>query len=163
MNRHQVNALAPFGLNDNVLMFPVSSPIEIKNPGKSFVGGVKWVLCNRERTIAAVLWRNALLLYYTHPRVMLCCHQRSPNDVFVRGENECILWKPDSSAVLISSKARYLFFYSVAVDVESESYKFIHDKDTPRPDNIEMVVRPNIPKVTLTTSTVVQLSSRAVT
>ncbi|KRX57822.1 Protein RIC1 -like protein [Trichinella sp. T9] len=110
--------------------------------------------CNRERDICVVLWRNAVALYFTFPQLCLISHFATDEELDLMGDYECVMWKPDSTALLVRTSKNFLLLYKVKIDWElsyrvfQEAANSSHSSSSNRP-----FITRKIPAVQLTLTT----------
>ncbi|KRX94693.1 Protein RIC1 -like protein, partial [Trichinella pseudospiralis] len=116
--------------------------------------------CNRERDICVVLWRNAIALYFTFPQLCLISHFATDEELDLMGDYECVMWKPDSTALLVRTSKNYILLYKVKIDWEL-SYRVFQEaanSSCGSSSNRPFITR-KIPAVQLTLTTTVSLSA----
>ncbi|CAG7829924.1 unnamed protein product [Allacma fusca] len=62
---------------------------------------VSKVLANRDRIIFAIITHSTLSIWTSKPCLPVISHQRSQKSVEKLGQNVSLVWKPDSTAIVV--------------------------------------------------------------
>uniref|UniRef100_A0A915KZA7 Uncharacterized protein n=1 Tax=Romanomermis culicivorax TaxID=13658 RepID=A0A915KZA7_ROMCU len=81
------------------------------------------ISCNRERLLFAILTAKDVSIFWSNPQIMLLKYGRPETSRENYGENLWLLWKPDSSSLVISTSKNYLLFYKLEFTFDFDSYQ----------------------------------------
>lgn len=132
------------------MYYPVNWPRVIRLPtlGSPIIHRV---VCNRDKILVAVLSSDTLTILYNKPCVPVACLKRDDKSLNEHGENQEVEWKPDSSAIAITTSKGYLSFYDLSFLSDQQHLYEQKDSSVPglRRESAELFVKDSIPAFSL--------------
>ena len=110
-------------------------------------GQPRHVSCNRDRILVAVLTTDSIVIWYAKPCVPIISHRRSPSSLSQLGQNVKVMWRPDSSMIVVVTAEGHLIFYNLVVLTEVKTLYEQTDPDNPalRRESAELYFKENVP------------------
>ncbi|XP_070563112.1 guanine nucleotide exchange factor subunit RIC1-like isoform X2 [Ptychodera flava] len=117
------------------MYFPVGWPKLLSLPSEE-EDVLQFVVANRDKTLFAVLTSQAVYVWFCKPCVHVVSYRRSDDSVIVLGKNQVAEWKPDSTALAVTTSGGHLLFYKIDHEGSGSLYAQKHHRH--RQDSIEV-------------------------
>ncbi|KAI8855102.1 RIC1-domain-containing protein [Chytridium lagenaria] len=118
-NYDKVGGIGGGGQEDEISSFTVRKEAEAVDDGPGLIMTKPNVGCH----LFVALTKNIVYLWCTRPHVMLSKVIRSEITIVEDGENQDVIWRPDSTAFVVMTNKGFLHFYDVLYD-NSKSLEF---------------------------------------
>ncbi|ODN03670.1 Guanine nucleotide exchange factor subunit Rich [Orchesella cincta] len=144
------------------MYFTFGWPKILRVPEADPVSPVAKIVANRDKIFFAVLTHTSLSVWTSKPCLPVVCHQRSQSSVQKLGPNTCLVWKPDSTSIVVTTSGGYLLFF--ALGGGSVSLYEQKDPDNPklRRESDELFLKEPIPAINLQLVQVVAVRGRVI-
>ena len=83
--------------------------------------GTVAIVANTDRSLFAVLDSSQLSIWYYRPSVRIVCHKRHHKSIEEFGKNVQMVWRPDSTLIVIQTDKDVLLFYKLLVNTSIDS------------------------------------------
>ncbi|CAB3411376.1 unnamed protein product [Caenorhabditis bovis] len=121
---------------------------------------IQAICANREKKLIAVAANNILYIWLANPQLLLCSVGVS-DDTWKenKGEFQRIYWRPDSSAIAVTTNRSQMFIYSVHIQTDESCYNFVDSNDPYFQRNShELFLKGNRPIVTIRPTIIINLA-----
>jgi len=131
------------------MYFTFGWPKILRVPEADPVSPVSRIVANRDKIFFAVVTSASVSVWTSKPCLPVVCHQRSQSSVQKLGPNTCLVWKPDTTAFVVTTGGGYLLFF-VLGSGNPNLYEQ-NDPDNPklRRESDELFLKEPIPAIDL--------------
>lgn len=78
------------------------------------------VVANTDRSLFALLDPNQLSIWYFRPTVRIVSHKRDHKSVEEFGTNVRMVWRPDSTLIVVQTDKNFLLYYKVVINTKHD-------------------------------------------
>jgi hypothetical protein len=98
------------------MYFPIGWPQTLKSSEDTIS-----IVCNTDRSLFGLLTINSLSIWFCRPSVRIVEHKRDNNSLVTFGQNVSMVWRPDSTIIVVQTNQNYLLFYQLIIQNNSDS------------------------------------------
>ncbi|CAG2167165.1 unnamed protein product, partial [Oppiella nova] len=123
--------------------------------------GTECVVGNTDRSLLGLLSRNELSIWHFRPSLRIVGHKRDDQSLQEFGSNVQMVWRPDSTLIVVQTDQDFLLFYNLVIN-SSDGHLF-DQKDVDvsglRRESSELFVTEKIPSLLLMLSFSTQITT----
>ncbi|CAG0903695.1 unnamed protein product, partial [Darwinula stevensoni] len=132
------------------MYFPVGWPKSLRTiKGKD--SQLVAIACNRDRFLFSLVYNNAIEIWFYKPCVPLVCYQLPQDLQTLYGDFHHVEWRPDSSAIAVTTMHGYLVFFNLFLKNKEELVYMQHDSQQPglKRQSCELYGRDEVPSISI--------------